>query len=424
MSHTISIARVIMEDPRSGWNIKASNSAMQTRNPVREIAARIVVPAGHPKKPLDLTFGDPSAYGDFPAAPEAVQILKEAIEDGKGNGYMPSLGTGEVRQAIADYYSNEQYQLTIDDVSIDFGGSGAVYHAIRTLCNPGDNYLIPSPGFPLYASLANCEFDARTYRLKPDTNWEADLEDLESKIDKRTKVIVVINPSNPCGSVYSREHLNEIVQLARRHHLPILADEVYEGISFTKPFISLSQFCHEVPIIVIGCLSKRWLTPGWRIGWILIYDKLGAMAEFKLGLARLKNALIHPTTFIVKALPRIFKEVPDSFFTETTEKLKLKAFHFYERVRPIPGLKALMPEGSIYCVVLIDFEALIDVTTSLQFCELMSKEQGVALLPLEAFFSSGGFRVVICTSTAVIDELADRLLEFMQAHMAVQSNLD
>lgn len=415
-AHMIYLARKMSSS--DDWHIRASAVSLQTRNPVREIALNITIPADHLKAPINLTFGDPSVYGDFPASPVATQILVEAIAEGKGNGYMPSVGTTEVRQALADYYSNSVCRLTPNDVAIDFGGSGAVYHVVNSLLNPEDNYLIPSPGFPLYSTLSNCMFQARTYNLKPDSQWEADLEHLESLIDSKTKLLVVINPSNPCGSVYSREHLTQIVQIAKRHHLPILADEVYEKITFSKPFVSLSEFCEEVPIIVISCLSKRWLVPGWRVGWTLIYDKIGVMDDFRLGFSRLKNALIHPTTFIVKSIPRILAEVPESFFEETVDKLRQKALHFFEKVNQIPGLKSLMPEGSIYAVVLIDFAVLSDISTSLQFCETLSREQAVSFLPLEAFFSSGGFRVVICTSTDIIDEVAVRLAEFMHAHRA------
>jgi tyrosine aminotransferase len=151
---------------------------------------------------------------------------------------------------------------------------------------------MPSPGFPLYSTLANVEFEARTYRLSAERNWEVDLQHLESLINERTRLIIVINPSNPCGSVYSREHLHEIAQVAKRHRLPLLSDEVYEKITFDKPFLSLAEFCDDAPVVVVGCLSKRWLVPGWRLGWSLVFDKLNVMTEFKTAFARLKNALI------------------------------------------------------------------------------------------------------------------------------------
>mmetsp|Transcript_24237 Transcript_24237/g.43107 ORF Transcript_24237/g.43107 Transcript_24237/m.43107 type:complete len:407 (-) Transcript_24237:19-1239(-) len=400
----------------TSWDIKASEASMNTDSMIRTFASLLRVPEDHPLKTLNLTYGDPSVYTEFPPAPQAVQILQETLASERGNGYMPTLGTVEVRQALADAYSNEIVRLTYEDVAIDFGGIGAIYHTIRTLCNEGDNFLFPSPGYTFYHALSNITYQAKTYRLLPDQNWEADLEHLESQIDEKTRLIVIINPSNPCGSVYTREHLTQIIAIAQRHRLPVLADEVYEKMVFSKPFVSCAELCEEVPVIVVGSLSKRWLVPGWRLGWSIVFDKLGVMGEFKTGLMRLKNGLIHPTTFVAKALPRILTEVPESFFQETNEKLKRNAELIYRLMNSIPGLRSAMPEGAIYASVTIDFSTLDDIKNSVDFVTLLAKEKAVAVLPLEAFLGTCGFRLVLCNPISILDELASRLREFMENH--------
>lgn len=402
----------------TSWDIKASKASLSSINIIREIAATIEVPAGHPLEKLNLTFGDPSVYSDFPPPIEAVRIVTETLESGTGNGYIPTLGPLDVRQALADYYSNSFVRLTPDDVAIDFGGIGAIGHVLKTLCNPGDNFVFPSPGYSFYSAIANTTFEARNYRLLPERSWEVDLQHLEAQIDERTRVIVIINPSNPCGSVYSREHLIEILEIARRHHIPVLADEVYERMTYSKPFVSCAELCQNVPVIVVGSISKRWLIPGWRVGWTLLFDRMGVMDDFRLGLARLKNGLIHPTTFIIKSIPRILAEVPDAFFEETNAKLKINAEHAYRLVNSIPGLSMAMPEGAMYAVPMIDFKTLRDISDSIDFCVKLSQEQAIQVLPLDAFFGTGGFRIVLCNSVQVLDEFASRLRDFMASHSA------
>lgn len=108
---------------------------------------------------------------------------------------------------------------------------------------------------------------------QPQKRWEIDLDELDRLVDAKTKAILVNNPSNPCGSVYSKSHLESILRIAQKHHLPILADEIYWDMVFSdEKFIPLARLSQEVPIISIGAISKRFLVPGWRLGWIMIFD--------------------------------------------------------------------------------------------------------------------------------------------------------
>mmetsp|Transcript_7345 Transcript_7345/g.7195 ORF Transcript_7345/g.7195 Transcript_7345/m.7195 type:complete len:165 (-) Transcript_7345:482-976(-) len=164
---------------------------------------------------------------------------------------------------MAQKYSYPNIKLSSDDIVFDFGGSGAIFTLIQTMLNPGDNMLVPSPGFPLYELMCrNRGCTAKYYKLKPHENWEIDFSELDAAVDERTKLLIIINPSNPCGSVYSRDHLLQILDWAKNRQLCILADEVYEGLTFEKPFIPLGSLTDEVPVFSIGTMSKLCLVPG------------------------------------------------------------------------------------------------------------------------------------------------------------------
>lgn len=146
---------------------------------------------------------------------------------------------------------------------------------ISVLAEPGQNILIARPGFSIYRTLASGHgIEIRSYNLIPEKNWEVDLKHMESLIDENTAAMIVTNPSNPCGSVFSREHLQNIVALAEKYFIPIIADEIYEHFVFPgiehHPISSLSK---NVPVLSCGGLTKRFIVPGWRLGWIVIHDR-------------------------------------------------------------------------------------------------------------------------------------------------------
>jgi len=207
--------------------------------------------------------------------------------------------------------------LTEEDVVICSGCSCALDLAISAMADPGDNILIPRPGFPLYSTLAvGLGISVREYDLVPELGWQVDLDHMESLIGPRTRAIVVNNPSNPCGSVYSKAHLRAILGVAERHKVPIIADEIYDYFSFagSTKFVPIASLTDMVPVLAAGGLTKRYLVPGWRLGWITIHDRHGALAEVRQGLKRLSQRIIGANTLVQGALPIILRETPASFF--------------------------------------------------------------------------------------------------------------
>ena len=400
----------------SDWCLSPSHHSENTVNPVREAVSKIISPSNFHKPVYSLALGDPSNYADFKAADFVVNAANECLLSGKGNGYTDSVGLIEARDCLAREFSYDGMRLTNEDVVLDIGGTGAIHTILQVFLNPGDNILIPSPGFPLYKTIAlNLSADAVTYELDPKRAWEIDFDSLDKVVNERSKILVIVNPSNPCGSVYSKAHLQDILSWADRHKIVILSDEVYHGMTFAKPHIPLGSLTETVPVFTVGALSKMFLVPGWRCGWILIYDKQNKCAEIRSNIRKVKNMLLHPPPFIMQAIPKIFQDKPKNYFEEMMAKVKLRAEFVQESISQIPGLYVSAPEGSLYTMVSIDFTHL-DVKDSLSFASRLAQEEGVILLPAEAFLSHSAFRIVLCHPVSILAECMDRLRIFVQTH--------
>lgn len=186
--------------------------------------------ASHQQQPLltsSSSSGDPTTFGNFNVSSFIVDAVRESLDSYQWNGYGPSAGHPDARKAVADYVSPHQGFVTPGDVILTSGCSSALDICITALGSDGDNILCPRPGFSIYNTLAEgMGIQIRHYDLIPELNWEIDLEHMESLIDDRTTAILITNPSNPCSSVFSEEHLKRILAIAERHRLPIIADEV------------------------------------------------------------------------------------------------------------------------------------------------------------------------------------------------------
>lgn len=165
--------------------------------------------------------------------------------------------------------------------------------------------------------------------LQPDQQWEVDLKNLESQIDENTAAIIVINPSNPCGSVYSKEHLLEILDIASRNRVPIIADEIYEHFVFSgREYTALSALSEDVPILTCSGLTKRFLVPGWRMGWLIIHDRNNVFGkEIRKGLGNLCGRILGPSKLIQQALPTILKSTPQHFFDGIMSFIEVRCLH-------------------------------------------------------------------------------------------------
>ncbi len=320
---------------------------------------------------------------------------------------------------MANHVSCSGAKLTGEDVVLCSGCSCALDLCISALANAGDNILIPRPGFSLYSTLAvGLGIEVKEYDLIPEKSWEADLDHMASLVDENTRAIIVNNPSNPCGSVFSEQHLKDILTVAEKHCLPIIADEIYDHFVFSgSRYIPIASLTTTVPVLSCGGLTKRFLVPGWRMGWITIHDRNDIFGqEVRDGLKRLSQRIIGANTLIQGALPIILKETPQSFFDTTIEVIERNAKLAYERLSQVPGLSPVMPAGAMYMMVGIDRSQFPVFRSDLEIVETLIKEQSVFCLPGKCFNIDDFFRIVLTIPERFMHEACDRIEEFCLQH--------
>ena len=245
-----------------------------------------------------------------------------------------------------------------------------------------------------------------------------DIESLESQIDENTAAIVVNNPSNPCGSVFSKEHIKEILDVASAYKLPIIGDEIYAHFVFSGfKYYPLASQSVDVPVLSCGGLTKRFLVPGWRMGWIAIHDRNGVFAkEIRQGLIALSQRILGPNTLIQGALPDILTKTPQTFYDNTLNAVEANAKICYEAMCKIPGLKPVMPQGAMYMMIGIDMDCFPEFKTDLEFTERLVTEQSVFCLPAKCFQFPNYFRVVLTVPENKLIEACQRITDFCLDH--------
>ncbi|CAD6256735.1 unnamed protein product [Miscanthus lutarioriparius] len=222
---------------------------------------RPVVPMGH---------GDPSAFPCFRTATEAVDAVAGALQSG---------------ESIAQYLSHDlPYALSPDDVYLTSGCAQAIKIICSVLARPGANILVPRPGYLFYEARAVFNgMEARYFDLLPEKDWEVDIDGVQALADKNTVAMVIVNPGNPCGNVYTYEHLAKVADTARKLGIFVIADEVYAHLTFgERKFVPMGVFGAVAPVFTLGSISKKWVVPGWRLGWIVTNDPNGVFQMTKV----------------------------------------------------------------------------------------------------------------------------------------------
>ncbi|XP_029009970.1 tyrosine aminotransferase [Betta splendens] len=409
---------------RLRWDVKASDMANSTLNPIRAIVDGMKLTPNKDKAMIALSIGDPTVFGNLPTDEAVLQAMRDAVDSHKFNGYAPSVGYLRSRQAVANFYSCPEASLEAEDVILTSGCSQAIELVIGVLCNPGDNILVPCPGFSLYKTLAvSMGIKVKLYNLLPEKSWEVDLQHMESLIDERTSCLIVTNPSNPCGSVFSRDHVQKILKVASKHCVPILADEIYSDMVFPGCSCpSIASLSSDVPILSCGGLAKRWLVPGWRMGWILIHDRNDVLgSEIRQGLVKLSQRILGACTIVQGALENILNNTPQSFYSKTISFLKSNSEICFGELSTVPGLNPVMPSGAMYLMVGIDMDHFPGFKNDVDFTEQLVTEQSVFCLPASAFEYPNFFRIVVTVPEEMMVEACARIREFCQRHYRPRS---
>lgn len=374
------------------------------------------------KKVISLAMGDPTVHSCFHTTHVATEAVAEALLSEKFNGYAPTAGLPLTRRAIAEYLSRDlPYKLTPNDVFVTSGCTQAIDVAMALLSRPGANILLPRPGFPIYElSAAFRHIEVRHFDLLPDKGWEVDLDDIESLADQNTVALVIINPGNPCGNVYSYQHLQKIAETANKLKTLVIADEVYGHLVFgDKPFVPMGVFGSTVPILILGSLSKRWIVPGWRLGWFVTADPCGMFRKPKV-VERMKkyfDILGDPATFIQAAVPSILQQPDEVFFKKTLNLLKQSVDICYNKIKEIPCISCPhKPEGSMAVMLKLNLSLLDDISDDIDFCFKLAKEESVIILPGTAVGLKNWLRVTFAVDPYSLEECLDRIKSFYQRH--------
>jgi alanine-synthesizing transaminase len=358
-----------------------------------------------------LNIGDPVARG-FRTPEHLIDTVARAMRDGH-NGYLPSPGIAPAREAVAAEYQSRGVPVSADRVLITTGTSEAIDLALSAMVDEGDQVLIPSPTYPLYtAVLAKLGAEPLYYPTDPTSGWLPDLDRLRHLVTSRTRVLVVIDPNNPTGAVYPSHIRRALIDFAAAHGLTILADEVYGDLGFDGPVPLLGSLSPEAPIISLSSLSKAYLAPGWRTGWLVVSPtpRLDPVLAAIRKLADGRLCSPGPMQYAVAAALQGDRSHQDSFRQALAERAELTARTFSS----IPGMSCVAPRAAFYAFPSV---TLPPGHTDEQFVLALLNATGVLVVHGSGFGAApedGYFRVVYLADPAELTSVYTDIASFTQ----------
>ena len=338
-----------------------------------------------------LNIGDPVAFG-FRTPTHLVEAATRAMHDGH-NGYVPSAGIPSARDAVAADYSSRGVPVSADRVLITTGTSEGIELALNALVDAGDEVLVPSPTYPLYtAILAKIDAQPRYYRTDPLREWLPDLDHLRSLISDRTRVLVLIDPNNPTGAVYPLGVRRALIELAERHDLTILADEGYGDLTYEGSTPLLGSLDPDAPIISFSSLSKAYLAPGWRAGWLVAAatPRLDAALAAMKKLADGRLCSPGPMQYAVTAALTGDRSHQPAFRAALAERARVTT----EMLNAIPGMRCVAPRAAFYALPSV---TLPPGRTDEDYVLALLRETGILCVHGSGFGTApedGSFRIV------------------------------
>jgi alanine-synthesizing transaminase len=381
------------------------------RNIVAE--ARKVEAAGRAVRYLNI--GDPIPFG-FRTPPHLVEAVSRAMLDGK-NGYAPSVGILEAREAVARDFSGRGVPTTADRVVLTTGTSEGIELALEALVDDGDDVLVPLPTYPLYtAIIARLGAQARYYRTDPAREWLPDLEHLASLVTPRTRVLVVIDPNNPTGAVYPRDTRRQLLAIAEQHGLVLLADEVYNDLAYDADIPPLGSFDADAAVISFSSLSKAYLAPGWRAGWLAV-GRTPRLDEALAAIRKLADARLcspGPMQYAITAALTGDRSHQADFRRALAERADVTT----RRLNAVPGMSCVRPRGTFYAMPKV---SLPPGRTDEDFVLSLLRETGVLCVYGSGFGTDpadGFFRVVFLADPRELNAIYDLLESFTREYLS------
>ena len=294
-----------------------------------------------------LNIGDPVAFG-FKTPAHLVEAVARAMRDGH-NTYGPSAGIPAAREAVAAEYTRTGFPVAADRVFITAGTSEGIELTLSAVCDSGCEVLVPMPTYPLYtAVLAKLDAQAKYYRLDASNGWMPDLDHLKSLVALATRALVVIDPNNPTGAVYPTETRRALLDFADAHGLLVLADEVYGDLGFSGPVPPYGLLDPDAAIISFSSLSKAYLAPGWRTGWMAIgrSPRLDAVVAAVKKLADGRLCSVVPMQYAIAPALTGDRSHQPAFRRDLEARAQLTV----ERLRGMSGVSCVAPTAAFYAM--------------------------------------------------------------------------
>ena len=405
--------------------ITAAKRLDNVRYAIRDLAcvADEVIKQGH--KVLPLNVGDPLNF-DFQTPPHIIEAAYRAMRDGK-NGYAPSEGVPEALEAIRGEAARKGIN-TVRDLFVTSGVSETVDLCISALVDPGEDILTPKPDYPLYSAvLCKLGIALNTYDLNEEDAWQPEIADIKQKITPHTRAIVLINPNNPTGSLCSREMLEQIAELARRHNLVVFSDEIYDKLILDArnengsdesptPHIAFAAVAPDVPCITFGGMSKNYLVPGWRIGWGIASGDAAVIKPYLEGIHRLLRARLcanHPEQYAIK--PAL--EGPQDHLIEVRRKLRSRRDLTQKWCESTPRISCVKPRGAFYAFPRIRFPESDIPESDEVFVKELIRQKHVMVVHGSGFGQKPGtrhFRIVFLPDEKTLTKAYAGIAEFIR----------
>lgn len=356
-----------------------------------------------------LNIGDPIPFG-FHTPPHLIEAVNQAMRDGH-NGYTPSVGVTPAREAVAAEYESRGMPVGVDRVILTAGTSEGIELALGALADAGDEVLVPTPTYPLYtAVLAKLGARAVYYRTDPGNHWLPDIDDIKRKITSLTRALVVIDPNNPTGAVYPESTRRALIALAHESGVPILADEVYGDLGFDGPSPLLGSLDPDAPILSFSSLSKAYVAPGWRAGWLCAgrSDRLNDVLAAIKKLADGRLCSTGPMQYAIKAALTGDRSHQKEFVRELAMRARLTVSRF----NAMPGMTCVAPNAAFYAMPKV---ALPPGKTDEDFVLALLRETGILCVYGSGFGlppEDGFFRVVFLASPDTLSAIYDDIASF------------
>jgi alanine-synthesizing transaminase len=394
---------------------KLASVCYDIRGPVLQEAKRMEAQGHHVMK---LNIGNPAPFG-FEAPEEMLQDV--ILNLPTAHGYGDSKGLLSARRAVVQHYQDKNVTgVDIEDVWLGNGVSELIVMALQGLLNSGDEVLVPMPDYPLWtAAVSLSSGTAVHYRCDESAGWQPDLEDVAAKITPRTKGIVIINPNNPTGAVYSEDTLAQLVELARTHNLIVFSDEIYDKILYDDAtHTSTAALAPDLLCLTFNGLSKAYRVAGFRTGWMVLSGPKKHATSYIEGLEILANMRLCPnvpTQYAVQTALGGYQSINDLVLPGG--RLLDQRDVAWRLLNEIPGVSCVKPRGALYAFPRLDPEAY-PIRDDEQFALDLLRGQRILVVHGTGFNwpDPDHFRVVTLPRVADLEEAIGRIATFLSTY--------